>query len=79
MVFEHNCNKGTCDHQPANDESAEWNLFAKIDMENLQCLNEEVDGSCKKIFRPWDERLQKEHVSFLIFNYFSKILSCVFV
>lgn len=63
MSFQHNCNKTACDHQSAaNDESAEWNLFYKIDLDNLQCLNEEIDGSCKKIFRNWDERLSKQHV-----------------
>ena len=67
MVFEHNCNKTTCDHQSAaSDDSAEWNLFYKIDLDSLQCLNEETDGSCKKIFRNWDERLNKEHVRLFI-------------
>ena len=49
MSFQHNCNKENCDHQSANDQSEEWNLFCKIDLENVQCLNEEIDGSCKKI------------------------------
>ena len=63
MPFEHNCNKSTCDHQSAaSDDSAEWNLFHKIDLDNLQCLNEEIDGSCRKIFRPWDDRLNKDNV-----------------
>ncbi len=62
MSFPHNCNKSGCDHQSTNDNSAEWNLISKIDIENLQCLNERIDGSCKKIFRPWDDRLNKEFV-----------------
>ena len=62
MSFPHNCNKATCDHQSANDNSPEWNLLCKINMENLQCLNEKIDGSCKKIFRPWDDRLNKDYV-----------------
>lgn len=64
MVFSHNCNKENCDHQSANDQSEEWNLVCKIDLENLQCLNEETDGSCKKIFRSWEDRLIREHVLF---------------
>ncbi len=63
MPFEHNCNHSTCDHEPVGDDGTEWNLNSRIDLENLQCLNEEVDGSCKKLFRSWDERLSREHVS----------------
>lgn len=62
MPFEHNCNKQNCDHQEIND-GTEWNLFSRIDLENLQCLNEEIDGSCKKIFRAWDDRLKTDNVS----------------
>ncbi|RNA06633.1 hypothetical protein BpHYR1_037478 [Brachionus plicatilis] len=61
MAFRHNCNKENCDHQSANDQSEEWNLFCKIDLDNVQCLNEETDGSCKKIFRSWEDRLLREH------------------
>jgi hypothetical protein len=61
MPFEHNCNKCTCDHEPTN-ESVEWSIFSRIDTDNLQCLNEAVDESCKKIFRPWEERLSKDYV-----------------
>ena len=63
MSFQHNCNKTACDHQSTDDNSAEWNLFYKIDLDNLQCLNEETDGSCRKIFRNWDELLSKQHVN----------------
>ncbi len=68
MSFPHNCNKTCCDHQSANDNSPEWNLLSKINMENLQCLNEKIDGSCKKIFRPWDDRLNKDYVNIKILN-----------
>lgn len=68
MPFEHNCNKATCDHQPTAEETADqWMLNSKIDLDNVQCLNEESDGSAKKIFRSWDERLSKEHVKNRIF------------
>jgi hypothetical protein len=64
MPFEHNCNKANCDHQPSSEDIvSESNLLSKIDLENLQCLNEEIDGSCKKVFRSWDDRLNREHVS----------------
>ena len=61
MGFEHNCNSGHCDHQPSADDSISCNLFSKIDLENVKCLNEEIDGSCKKVFRPYDDRLNREH------------------
>jgi len=41
------------------DESETFNLFLKINTEQLQCLNEAVEGSCKKVFKPWDERLDQ--------------------
>jgi hypothetical protein len=63
MRFEHNCNNhAACDHEATSDDATEWNLNQRIDLENLQCLNEEIDGSCKKIFRSWDDRLNKENV-----------------
>ena len=67
MPFEHNCTHSTCDHEPAGDDGSEWNLNSRIDLQNLQCLNEEVDGSCKKVFRSWDERLSREHVIIFVF------------
>ena len=63
MPFEHNCNHTNCDHEPS-DDGLESSLNARIDLENLQCLNEEVDGSCKKTFRTWDDRLNRNHVIF---------------
>ena len=62
MSFNHNCNKTCCDHADAGaEDAASWSLFSKIDTQNLQCLNEEVDGSCKKIFRSWDDRLNRDY------------------
>jgi hypothetical protein len=57
----HACNKQFCDHQEVKNGD-EWSLFTKIDFQNLQCLNEEIDGSCKHVFRAWDDRLAKEKV-----------------
>jgi hypothetical protein len=63
MSFSHNCNKGgQCDHQSALADTDGSDLNPRIDKENLQCLNEESDGSCKKIFRAWDERLVGDYV-----------------
>jgi hypothetical protein len=59
MPFAHNCNQSGCDHQPSNEDSLSYSLFSRIDLDNVQCLNEEHDGSCKNIFRPWDDRLNQ--------------------
>ena len=44
-------------------------LYQKIDTEKLQCLNEAEEGSGKKVFRPWDERLDKSKVDQILFQY----------
>jgi hypothetical protein len=61
MASFHHCNKEQCDHQEVNNGD-EWSLYTKIDLQNLQCLNEEVDGSSKSVFRPWSDRLSRAHV-----------------
>lgn len=35
----------------------QYSLFKKIDLENLECLNEDEDGSGKKVFKPYEKRL----------------------
>lgn len=59
-----------CDHDHSHDNFDEigiqYNLFEKIDIENLQCLNESVDGAGKTVFKPWDKRLDRTQVSILI-------------
>ena len=47
-----------------------YNLYSKIDLQNLECLNESIENSGKSVFRPWDERLDGDKV----FN--SLLLSC---
>ena len=72
-MYFHACNKEHCDHQEVKNGD-EWSLFTKIDFQNLQCLNEEIDGSCKHVFRAWDDRLSKEEVFFSFFFVY-KLLS----
>lgn len=53
---------GCCDHSGDSiDEtnSAAYSLYQKIDTQNLECLNELVDGSGVKVFKPWSERLNR--------------------
>ena len=53
---------GCCDHGDDMDQenSIAYSLYQKIDTTNLECLNELVDGSGKKVFKPWSERLNSE-------------------
>ncbi|KAK9687250.1 PITH domain [Popillia japonica] len=52
----HSC-EGDNNHHESPETGLEYSLYAKIDRENLECLNEAVDGSGKTIFKPWEERL----------------------
>ncbi|KAG6454061.1 PITH domain-containing protein GA19395 [Manduca sexta] len=48
------------DHQgDVNEIGFQYNLFEKIDKENLQCLNESVEGSGKTVFKSWENRLDR--------------------
>lgn len=43
------------------DRGSEFSLFRYVDIENVRCLNEETSGSCKYLFKPWDERLNESN------------------
>lgn len=53
------------DHDHANDDELgiQYNLYEKIDKENLECLNETVEGSGKTVFKPWEKRHDRTQVS----------------
>ncbi|KPI93820.1 PREDICTED: PITH domain-containing protein CG6153 [Papilio xuthus] len=53
------CNHGSHDHDHGNPDEIglQYNLYQKIDKDNVQCLNESVDGSGKTVFKPWEKRL----------------------
>ncbi len=49
---------GHCEHAHAEEDvSASYNLFKFIDKENLVCLNESVQDSGKKVFKPFEVNL----------------------
>ncbi|XP_013405040.1 PITH domain-containing protein 1 [Lingula anatina] len=61
----HSHGSGGCDHSDDKsgiDRGAEFSLYMKIDLDKVQCLNEQIDGSGKTVFKPWDQRLDKERV-----------------
>lgn len=51
------------DHDHDSDElGIQYNLYEKIDKDNLQCLNESVEGSGKTVFKPWEKRMDRSQV-----------------
>ena len=59
---------GCCGHEhhdhekESSDLGALYSLYTKIDLERVDCLNEEVEGSGKVVFKPWDKRLDTSKV-----------------
>lgn len=49
------------EHEPA-ERGLEYGLYRRIDIEKLQCLNESRDGDGKLVFKPWDQRTDREKV-----------------
>ncbi|XP_065146985.1 PITH domain-containing protein 1 isoform X1 [Paramisgurnus dabryanus] len=47
-----------CEHEPA-ERGVEYELYKRIDIEKLQCLNESRDGDGKLVFKPWDQRTDR--------------------
>lgn len=68
----HSCE--AADHQHDNPETGvEYSLYSKIDMLNLECLNEVTEGSGKTVFKPWERRLDfdlvcKQAIMFCTFS-----------
>jgi hypothetical protein len=61
MSHSHN-HGGHCAHEAVDvDDPLElgiqYSLYSKIDMINLEVLNESEEGSGKKVFKPFEERL----------------------
>ncbi|XP_050320265.1 PITH domain-containing protein GA19395 [Bactrocera neohumeralis] len=69
MPHGHSHNHGQdCGHEATDVDHAlemgiEYSLFKKIDMDNLECLNEELEGSGKKVFKAYENRLN--HADFV--------------
>eukprot|EP00887_Chlorella_sp_A99_P007810 scaffold20.g7810.t1 len=54
--------RGCCAHDhdcsaAENDCSRSWSLYKYIDIPRVRCLNEAVEGSCRGVFKPWEQRL----------------------
>ncbi|XP_005109966.1 PITH domain-containing protein CG6153 [Aplysia californica] len=56
----HGHSHGTPDASDAeNSKGLEFNLYLKIDMDSLTCLNEEDEGSGKTVFRAYEKRMDR--------------------
>lgn len=58
----HGCEHESTDIDNALEMGIQYSLFEKIDMENLECLNEETDGTGKTIFKSFEKRLDFDKV-----------------
>lgn len=61
--MEHQCNCGNA--HDTTELGVNYNLYEKIDKDRVQCLNEDEEGSGVKVFKTWENRLDKSEV-FLI-------------
>lgn len=59
--MEHRCNCGSA--HDTTELGVSYNLYAKIDKDRVQCLNELEEGSGAKVFKTWEERLDRSQVS----------------
>ena len=52
----------------------QYSLYQRIDLENVTCLNEEVENSGRNVFKPWEDRKNRDKVSLIIiYRLFDKI------
>lgn len=58
--MEHQCNCGSA--HDTTELGINYNLYEKIDKERVECLNEDEEGSGVKVFKTWEERLDKSEV-----------------
>lgn len=66
MPHSHDHGSG-CSHEATDADNAfemgiQYSLFSKIDMENMECLNETADGSGKFVFKSFEQRLDRDKV-----------------
>jgi hypothetical protein len=58
----HGCD-GDHNHDETPEMGLQYSLYSKIDLRNLECLNEKREGSGKEVFKAWEDRLNFEKVS----------------
>ncbi|XP_055712939.1 PITH domain-containing protein CG6153 isoform X3 [Phlebotomus papatasi] len=56
MSHTHCCNHGSKNSENPNEIGINYSLYTKIDLDNVECLNESIENSGKFIFRSYEER-----------------------
>ncbi|CAG2108037.1 unnamed protein product [Medioppia subpectinata] len=59
----HCCDHSCEGHQSINnteDMGVLYSLYTRIDTDRVECLNEAIEGSGRRVFKPWDQRLNFE-------------------
>ncbi|XP_015607757.1 PITH domain-containing protein GA19395 [Cephus cinctus] len=56
--MDHQCNCGNTHNE--GELGVQYNLYTKIDMNNVECLNEYEEGSGVTVFKPWEDRLNHD-------------------
>ena len=64
----HSHDHGACGHEATDVDHAlemgiEYSLYKKIDLDNVECLNEETENSGRKVFKSYEDRLDITKVS----------------
>lgn len=60
MMDQHLCGCG--DFHSDGELGIQYNLYQKIDMANVECLNEYQDETGMTVFKSWEERLDRNKV-----------------
>lgn len=59
-----------CGHGAAGLQGEElglqYSLYQKIDLENVTCLNEAAENSGKLVFKPWEQRKDRDKVKIIL-------------
>ncbi|XP_015438675.1 PREDICTED: PITH domain-containing protein GA19395 [Dufourea novaeangliae] len=53
----HQCSCGEIHNE--GELGVQYNLYQKIDIQNVECLNESEEGSGATVFKPWEDRLSR--------------------
>ena len=53
----HQCSCGDVHNE--TEMGIQYNLYGKIDTQNVECLNECEEGSGATVFKPWEDRLDR--------------------
>lgn len=68
----HHHGEGGCAHESSDSDylkeiGIQYSLYTKIDLANLECLNEAEEGSAKNVFKPYEEKMNFEAVRISLF------------